>query len=775
MTTMSTSTRPQTVRDVLVHALRSAAAHNPADVAAPIAVLWPDAEGVWAAVAPSLGGEVQVLTLGEHDPDRGRGPVPWLRIQTVLGEGTSDGLLVVYLPGVSRKELVDPGRLREGLQPLAGMVVRSAVFAQRNGSDWTPSAFLTNDTQGLGLSVSASKETREALARSLFRVLECRVSDLVGRNLDSSDFDKLLVADAPRRVLTWLGSPEEKQAAWEADGTWAGFVSLVRKEYKVHPVTDGQLAAARKLGDREGKWAEVWTRFVESPHAYPGVVDALRLARPDDVLLPTHPDSWPQDNDDAEKAALAGVSGLVGKPADQVRTALTALHATHAPRLDTVWATLGETPAAFLVDRLGDLADLTESIGVGTDVPALAAHHARAGWRVDRAFTAALATLEQGHPQSGAVASVAESLYRPWLEASSLAFQQAWAVAPPAGHDAGIAADEPAGTCALFVDGLRFDLAAELALALQSRGLTTDLGWRLAGVPTVTGTCKPAVTPVAGALYTGAGLNPTTPAGALATHEALKKLMGDAGWQFLTEDSTGDPSGRGWTEGGDIDTLGHNVGVKLAHRIPDEVRALSTRVTELLNAGWQRVIVVTDHGWLMLPGKLPKHPVPEHLMAPRKGRCARLADKAAAPAGVRLLPWRWDPDVQIVLAPGIHAFEDGKVYEHGGLSPQESVVPQLVVSKPAAGPAVAALAVDISWVNLKLTVKVPDAPDGCTVDLRTKPNDASTSLVGEGKPLRNAKAALFADDEHAGEKAILVVIGPQGTMLANKQTQIPEV
>jgi hypothetical protein len=701
--------------------------------------------------------------------------VPWLRIQTVLGEHASDGLRVVYLPGVSRKELVDPGRLREELQPLAGMVVRSAVFAQRNGSDWTPSAFLTNDAQGLGLSVSASKETREALARSLSRVLECRVSDLVGRTLDSSDFDKLLVADAPRQVLTWLGSPEEQQAAWEADGTWAGFVSLVRKEYKVHPVSDGRLAATRKLGDREGKWAEVWTRFADSPHAYPGVVDALRLARPDDVLLPTHPDSWPQDNEVAEQAALAGVSGLVGKPSDQVRAALAALHSTHAPRLDTVWFALGKTPAAVLVDRLTDLADLTESIGVGNDIPALAAHHAAAGWRVDRAFTATLATLEQGHPQSSAVASVAESLYRPWLEASTQAFQQAWTAAPPAGHPAGIGADEPVGTCTLFVDGLRFDLAAELALALQSRGLTTDLGWGLAGVPTVTGTCKPAVTPVAGALSTGAGLNPATPAGAPATHEALKKLMSDAGWQFLTEDTTGDPSGRGWTEGGDIDTLGHNVGVKLAHRIPDEVRALATRVTELLNAGWLRVIVVTDHGWLLLPGKLPKHHVPEHLMAPRKGRCARLAEKAAAPAGVRLLPWRWDPEVQIALAPGIHAFADGKVYEHGGLSPQESVVPRLVVSKPAAAAAVAALAVDISWVNLKLTVEVPHAPEGSTVDLRTRANDASTSLVGEGKPLRNAKAALFADDEHAGEAAILVVIGPQGTMLANKPTQIPEV
>ena len=55
MTTMSTSTRPPTVRAMLVQALRAAAAYNPADVTAPIAVLWPDTEGSWAAAAPMLG------------------------------------------------------------------------------------------------------------------------------------------------------------------------------------------------------------------------------------------------------------------------------------------------------------------------------------------------------------------------------------------------------------------------------------------------------------------------------------------------------------------------------------------------------------------------------------------------------------------------------------------------------------------------------------------------------------------------------------------------
>ncbi len=776
MTSMTTSTRPRTVRDALVEALRATAAHNPADVAAPIAVLWPDAEGAWAQVAPTPGSDaLRVLTLGDYAPEQGRGPVPWLRIQAALHADPNDAeLVVVYLPGVARKELVDPERLPEALRPLAGVVVRSTVFAQRNGSDWTPSAFLTNDALGLGLSVSASKEAREALGRSLPRLLDVRVGDLIGRTLDSTDFDKLLVQDPARQLLMWLGDPAAHQSAWEADGTWAGFVSLAKKEYKVDLVRDGQLAVAQRLGNREGRWAEVWSRFADAPRAFPGVVEALRLGRPNDVLMVAHPGSWPQDNEEAEATALAAIAALADKPVEQVRTTLVELHSAHAPRLETVWARLDQTAAAQLVDRLSELADLTGSIGAGTDVTQRAEHHARAGWRVDRAFIAALATLEQGHPQAGAAASVAERLYRPWLEASVNAFQAAWTTAPPAGRDPGIGADEPAGTCALFVDGLRYDLAAELALGLESRGFTAKLDWGLAGVPTVTGTCKPAVTPVAGHLEGGAELTPSTAAGSVATQEVLKKLMAEGGWDFLAEDSVGDPGGRGWTEGGDVDTLGHSLGVKLAHRIPGEVRALSTRIAELLNSGWQRVVVVTDHGWLLLPGKLPKHHVPAHLMAPRKGRCARLAPNAAPPAGVRLLPWRWDEDIQIALAPGIHAFEDGKVYEHGGLSPQESVVPRLVVSRPQAGSAAAALAVDLSWVNLKLKVEVLHAPDGCTIDLRTKANDPSTSLVTAVKELREHRAALFAEDEHAGEAAILVVIGPEGNLLANKPTQIPE-
>lgn len=777
MTSMTISTARQTVREALVGAIIASADYNSNDLVAPLAILWPDAERVWVDAVAALRGEFRVITLGEFDPAKDSGPVAWLRIRLAetskAGESDATVPTVVYLPGVARKNLADAQTLSEDLRPLAGIAVRSAIFAQRNSSDWTPQAFFMNEQHGLGLSVASDNDTKEALVRSVHRLLDTPVLDLRGRNLTSVDFDKAVVDDPPRQVLRWLNQPRDFRAEAEANGTWDGFVSLVKKAYKVDVLKDGELVAGQRLGEREGKWSEVWTRFSESPRAYLGVVDVLRRAKPDGVIS-LHPDSWPQDNEAEEARANAAVRRIADSAPAEIRSALAKLEAEHADRRGSVWNSLGQAPFAELVGRLAVLAIVTTEVGLGSTVIERAADYTTVGWKVDAAFLAVLAALEAGHPTSPEVTRAAEALYRPWLDASAKGFQAAWTSAPPEMvQTAGVDANEPHGTCAVFVDGLRFDVAADLATALEGRGLAPDLGWGLAGVPTVTSTCKPSVTPVGDLLETGLELTPSTPVGAPANQDSLKKLMVGAGWTFVPGDGVGDPDGRGWTEGGDIDTLGHNVGLKLAHQLPGEVRLLENRVSELLAAGWQRVIVITDHGWLLLPGKMPKHHLPEHLTVKRKGRCARLIADAAVPAGIPVLPWRWDENVRIAVAPGIHAFEEGKVYEHGGISPQESVVPRLVVTKPSAGSSTSTLKVDCSWAGTALSIEVYGAPDGTRVDIRSKPADPMTSMAVKPKELKNGKARLMARDEHEGEAAFVVVIGADETALANKLTQIP--
>ncbi len=145
--------------------------------------------------------------------------------------------------------------------------------------------------------------------------------------------------------------------------------------------------------------------------------------------------------------------------------------------------------------------------------------------------------------------------------------------------------------------------------------------------------------------------------------------------------------GKGWAEfPGDIDSDGHNKGLKLARAVAGHLVDLERAIRRLLNAGWKEVWVVTDHGWLLLPGCLPKAELPARLTETRWGRCAILREAAAGQEGL-VLPWSFDSSVRVALAPGISAYTAGREYDHGGLSPQESVVPFLRVKKsgPVAG------------------------------------------------------------------------------------------
>lgn len=83
------------------------------------------------------------------------------------------------------------------------------------------------------------------------------------------------------------------------------------------------------------------------------------------------------------------------------------------------------------------------------------------------------------------------------------------------------------------------------------------------------------------------------------------------------------PTQCAWTESGAFDTHGHDEGARLAWRVNDELASLQVRIAGLLQAGWKTVKVVTDHGWLLLPGGLPKAERPSILLS-RGGADVRL-------------------------------------------------------------------------------------------------------------------------------------------------------
>jgi hypothetical protein len=227
----------------------------------------------------------------------------------------------------------------------------------------------------------------------------------------------------------------------------------------------------------------------------------------------------------------------------------------------------------------------------------------------------------------------------------------------------------------------------------------------------------------------------------------------------------GSASGCAWTEHGSVDTYGHDQGAKLAWRVDEELAGLEQRIAELLKAGWAKVKVVTDHGWLMVPGGLPKFELPKHLTASRWSRCA--IPGPGAQHGLPMTSWFWDSAEAVVLAPGISCFAAGMEYAHGGLTVQEALIPSLTISAQQVGKAKSVVLKDLKWSGLRLNV-VLEGAQGLIVDVRSKVADAESSFAASevtGAGDNQKTSILVADDSAMGSAAFLVVVGEGGQVI----------
>ena len=615
----------ETVLERLIDLLERAGRHGSPDQAPAAAVLWPDPENEFQGIMARVGAAVPLVTLGPYGAGARAGPGIWIRCVlagTAPGFDTSDGRpLLVYLPGCTREQIRDIAGGPDELRPLADLQFRGIVWLQRNGKEWTARSLL-GGASGLDLDIAKDGATRDAMLRAFPRLLDEPVSELRRHGeLTAQFFNELLAPDHERLLLLWLNDPVGTESGTDPV-QWSAFRDTCANTYGFDPEDDGPVTGARLLGERKGHWGKVWAVFSDVPQRYPEIPGRLRAAQPEG-MVPDPPDSWPVVNEQSEDNLRQVLEGLGQLTAAEAGAKIKELDAVHGERRTWVWARLGMAPLARALEHLRDLADRCAVPLGGLSGEEIAAAYASDGWRTDRAAMEAIAAVEPG-PDGDTVGVAVRALYEGWLDAAARALQGAFAKELRASAKD----DYPAGTCVMFIDGLRFDVAT---MVVEELGDTarSEVGWRFAAIPTVTPTAKPAVSPVADLLYAGPKLSPAASQGGVAlTIEGLRKVLDGAGWQVLGDGGWGDSSGRGWIEGGDIDTQGHNLPMKLPHRVRGEARQIAEQIHELLAWGWKRVVVVTDHGWLHLPGGLPKVELPINTAELRKGRCARIPENA---------------------------------------------------------------------------------------------------------------------------------------------------
>jgi len=766
----------ETLAQRLAAALRTTAqSYAAGDQVAPCAVLWTDPEGLWEGVILALSAMLpELFLLGGYAPEKRTGPALWLRCieaRVVDGAPPPGTTPILYLPGISREQLRAAEDCPQELAALVELQYRGAMWLHVNGKEWTPYAFLVSKHGGLDLDVAKDQATLDALAGALPSLMAQPISQLQGRRLDSEFFNALVAPDATGLLLRWLSDPEAfKQARSNVE--WKAFCQRCKAEAGFDPVKDGPLKAAGLLAARMNHWGKVWQRFAEAPANWPGIVEWLKRATPKNPSLFDSAEVWPNLNEAEERKLQQALESLVDRPQDEVIRRVAELEVQHAHRRTYPWQRLGLSPLATALAPLAQLAGLCQSAPGAPTPEAYAAFYASEGWRVDAAALATMAAC--GSPeQHAAVLGTLRAVYLPWLENTARQLQQLIHASGQSVSRRAGPIERVAGRLVVFADGLRMDVAQQLAGKLAAAGIESTQDWEWSAIPSVTATAKPAASPIADAVQGGEASDEfatrLVSTGQLLTQERFVTALKERGWQVLGPDETGDPAGSAWTEAGALDKRGHTEGWKLARSVEAEVRDLVSRIGALLKAGWTEVVVVTDHGWLLMPNGLPKIELKAFLTETRWTRCAALK------ADALVFRWHWNPSVMMASPPSAGSFRAGFEYSHGGVSLQEMVTPVLRM-KAARPTGASARLLQAKWTGAKCRVLVGGNCAGVRVDVRTSQSDASTSLLADKQARETAAdgrvTAFLEDDADIGRQAEIVLLDASGQVIGALSTTL---
>jgi hypothetical protein len=139
--------------------------------------------------------------------------------------------------------------------------------------------------------------------------------------------------------------------------------------------------------------------------------------------------------------------------------------------------------------------------------------------------------------------------------------------------------------------------------------------------------------------------------------------------------------------------------------------------------------------------------------------------KEGAETNLTYVPWTWNDTVRVAAAPGARSFYAEYEYAHGGISPQECILP--VIDIAAATTAKTVKIIEASWAQLRLTVRAEGAAD-VAVDLL---GDDGISLLNARRTTNSEGRVSFpVSDDHEGKSALVVLFADNGvTRLAERR------
>ncbi len=767
----------QSIHDKVIQALKQAENHNSHVMVSPEVILWPDPENQWCEVIDVLQQSIpHLLIYGSYAPEKKQGPSIWLKcmIAKTLPEANwdSEAIPIIYLPGVSKADLRNVENAVLNFQPLLEYQYTGTLFMQENGREWSILAFVENPSLGLGLKVAKDNATKEALKKTLPSIFQDK-GVLANQTIVDADYlNNQLFPDIVPTILKWMCKGEIFFQNIK-DGKREVFASLCKSQYEFEPDHKNIKAIAEKLGSQKNSWKFVWQLYATAPHKYPEIEELLRLAKPADMgtgIFALPDESWPQVNEEKEEALAQALKKAATQDSPKALASLQELEKEHSVRRSWVWFELEKSPLADALSYLVQMASKVNESYSSSSIEDIKNYYVTQGFIVDQFMRKALVSVRSEKDKT-IVISIIRLFYQPWLENITQKFQKL------VEQDAGIftsqhAVDETE-SFVLFVDAFRYELAEEFCKRLAKYKWDFSLQATWSAIPTLTATAKPNVSPITTEVSIESGITEFRPQlknGKDLLTPVFRDALKTAGYKLVTQPGDIQGEGKYWQEIGEIDTKGHAEQSGMVKRIEELFAQVHEAIDIAFERGVKKLKIVTDHGWLLLPGGLPKTALNAGSALDRWGRCALIKEGAAT--DLLHLPWRWNPSVFIAYAPGISFFKANQEFAHGGISIHECLVPTLLIENHNEGYIDAEIKT-VKWVNLKCTIQTNDLPDGYSVDMRTKYNDAKTSVVlSPNKTLRGNTVTLMVDDEAESKAVTIVLLDENERILDRKPTTV---